>query len=197
MSASDCIKALAGSVKYWKDEAISWIGWANEHKPRKAADLKPETEREQTQETKKLHKVESIAGRFPHQGCVYPNVHIMWFIERDKPPIQYREAILNYEAARDGTKLIEETAIDQLFTETEARVFTAYLLAVHCVVASTEEVILPVAKSILPVNGPTLGSGPDYYSIHKEPKYNLNFKVSGLYWLAGKPIEGNEDDMPF
>ncbi len=123
----------------------------------------------EAKETKRLYKVESIAGKLTHDGHVYSNVSIIWFVQRSVPPAPRHKDILDYE-------IPHEEVLWEPFTQTQARVFAAYLLAVHGDAAAIKEI--ERNEDLIPV-----GSVSDVYMIHKEPEYMLNFNVSGYYWV--------------
>jgi len=147
---------------------------------------KPENEKA---EGKKLYRVISTAPRFPHRGCVYKDVWINWFVNRnevDESPVPYKDAIVDYDPTTD--KGYTEEYVKELFTEVEAKVFSAYLLAVHGpdVTTTLKEITLPMdCKKKGPVGAMAVGGSNDFHMLSEESGYNLKFKVWGYYDVRG------------
>jgi len=145
------------------------------------------TECAKTIETKKLYMIRTTAKAFPHRGRVYRGVNITWFVNRrqdEEPPVPYSEAIADYDqlSAEDGGRDYVHGHVDELFTEAEAKVFQAYLSAVHGEGATLKEVILPMnCTGQLPTGAFPVGGGTDFYLISEEPEYNLRFQVLGFF----------------
>lgn len=91
-----------------------------------------------------LYQVRTIFETlYDHEG-----VPVTWYVmDRDQPVIPYWTAIKNY--ISDGSFKLQEDAIDELFTEAEAKDLERYLNeAYKTAVTTIAEVELPITKEM-------------------------------------------------
>jgi hypothetical protein len=115
-------------------------------------------------------------------------VRFVWFHSGDKARRRpYAKLIENYNPETDELHSYAENAVEELFTEEEAKQLKAYLDLFHDEEGKTtiNEVQLPVEHNLVGVGAIPIGGGHDWYMLHKEPKYSLPFEVTGFFSLVG------------
>ena len=139
----------------------------------------------------KLYKVLTLVRKY--HGC--KNVRFTWFrCDHGSPKRPYAELIENYDPAADQVYYSED-AIEQLFTEEEARQLKGYLDREHGHegVTTIEEEQLPIPENVMGVGAMAVGGGDDFYELTKEPEYSLPFKVWGYFNLVGCELLDGSD----
>jgi hypothetical protein len=133
----------------------------------------------------KLYRVTTIVKEY--DGC--KNVAFAWFksdsrdIGRRRP---YADLIADYDPSMRTIGYAEE-AIEELFTEDEAKQLVAYLdREKHGDQETTiEEQVLPIPNNFCGCSPNGVGGGDDYYMLDQRPDYSLPFKVWGYFDLVG------------
>ena len=125
----------------------------------------------------KLYRVSTLVTEY--HG--YDNVCFNWF--RSEPPQSvrpYGELIKGYAS---GDKY-PERAIDEFFTEGEAKGLAAYLRGAHPAdLTQIAAVSLPIPHELMGFGAQAVGGDTGFYILEKEPGYALPFPVSGYYDL--------------
>ncbi len=133
----------------------------------------------------KLYRVTTIVKEY--DGC--KNVRFDWFkdnfrdIYRRRP---YADLIADYDPSMRTIGYAEE-AIEELFTEDEAKQLVAYLDREHGDQETTiiEEQKLPIPNNCCGYSPNGVGGGDDFYTLDQRPDYSLPFKVWGYFDLVG------------
>jgi hypothetical protein len=117
-------------------------------------------------------------------------VTIHWFVNKRERPlfgpggslgIEYRDVITDY----DPNDMLPEGAVEELFTEAEAKAFCEFLNA-HRDYTNTEikpYSKFPISNSMMGLGATPMGGGIDNLMTGDAPDYNLPFKVYGYYDL--------------
>ena len=127
----------------------------------------------------KVYQVTSVVKKY--KNC--KDVPFSWFmIDRKKPLIPYEKGIINYL----GKNSYSESAIDELFTNREAKRLVAYLEKEHkddTLKINIDEQKLPIANNLIGYGGNAVGGMDGFYMLDKEKNYNLPFKAWGYFDL--------------
>ncbi|MBA7591882.1 hypothetical protein ES708_34053 [subsurface metagenome] len=127
----------------------------------------------------KVYQVTSVVKKYKN----YKEVTFSWFfIDRKKPLVPYKKGIMNYVEG----DLYPEGAIDELFTNREAKRLVAYLEKEHkddTLKINIDEQKLPIANNLMGYGGIAVGGMTDFYMLDKEKDYNLPFKAWGYFDL--------------
>jgi hypothetical protein len=116
-------------------------------------------------------------------GCRDVTFH--WFKEEPTPGARpYGQLIADYVPG----DAYAEGAIDEYFTEDEAKQLAAYLAGEvdgDEDKTTTKEISLPIPNNMAGYGAMAVGDGDDFYMLSKSPDYPLPFSVSDYYNLEG------------
>jgi hypothetical protein len=123
----------------------------------------------------------------------YKNVYISWFVaERARPlfgddgslGIPYARVITGYDATDEG-RLYCQGAVEEFFTEDEARAFVEYVRTHHDDTSATvEAAALPIKHNIMGNGAIAVGGNTGFFDIAESPDYDLLFEVRGFFSLT-------------
>lgn len=123
----------------------------------------------------------------------YKGVPVHWFVQyREKPAYSYEEMINGYQGLLNASKTdsvasaaldIARSAVDELFTEEEAKSLRKYLLDTHGIKSEMVSVPLPMPPTMMPAEALPVGDDSGLYLLCDEPAYVLPFDVWGYYDL--------------
>jgi hypothetical protein len=119
----------------------------------------------------------------------YKNVQISWFVEK-RPrrlfgldgtlKVHYQWVIEDYDPA-DTYQYYSAMAVEEYFTEDEAKAFTDWL-GIHFDFATTvEPAKLPIGNNEAGIGSIAVGGGDDFFVVKRHPAYDLPFEVWGYY----------------
>jgi hypothetical protein len=124
----------------------------------------------------------------------YKNVDIHWFVaERARLlfgadgtlGIPYARVITGYDAT-DEYRFYCEMAVEEFFTNNEARAFVEYVRSHHDDASATiGPAALPVESNRMGHGAIAVGGATDFLKISDSPDYDLPFEVWGFVSLAG------------
>ena len=133
----------------------------------------------QTMEQKidvKLYRPVSEGCTISEPSTVYENIAIKWLMyDREKPVIPYEIGIEEY----DGELPHVRRALDELFTEDEAKALSEYLSRTKGISCQMQEEELPLhPRAMGYIDGYDINCGITFlYELYEEPGYDLPFKV--------------------
>jgi hypothetical protein len=125
-----------------------------------------------------------------HRG--YKNVRFQWFVHKREKPlfgkdgllgIEYRDVIEDYDTT--SMRYYAEDAVEELFTEDEAKAFVEFVKTLGDETATVESVKLPMPNNMMGVGAIPIGGEDQCLMFSKAPDYDLPFKVGGYYSLRG------------
>jgi hypothetical protein len=133
-------------------------------------------------ELPKLYHVHSTVNNFRYQGILYDNLKINWFVVgRDKPPVPFDRAIINYAELNPEVRINPESYIMERFTLIEADLLKGYLASAQKIDAVVDELTLPVSDTLKGYRSGLTAPGTDFIPLFKKQNYNLSFKVEGIF----------------
>ena len=117
-------------------------------------------------------------------GC--RDVTMRWFVvDRPTPVVPYSEVVADYAALDDDYKLyVVHDAVDELFTDSEARALVEYMAREHP--GDLHEITparLPLEGNIMGRGAIPVGGPQDFYMLSREDEWTLPFQVYGYYDL--------------
>lgn len=140
--------------------------------------------------TTKLYRVKSVYKKL--KG--FTNVPFYWFYGGRRTPARpYADLIANYGEDVEGDVLhrhreLSENAIDELFTEDEAKQLVAYLQHEEedgdQATITVEEEPLPISNNSIPIAYAPCNRETGIVKLAENAGYSLPFKVAGRFNLA-------------
>jgi hypothetical protein len=120
----------------------------------------------------------------------YKNVPISFFVHKRPQQlfgkdgslgVEYRDVITDYDPTCDDTVVYAELALEELFTEEEARPFIEWARTHRDdTTAKMEEAKLPLENNIMGIGAVPVGGGTDFLMISSVDDYDLPFEVWGF-----------------
>jgi hypothetical protein len=135
----------------------------------------------------KLYGAQTVVSKF--KG--HRNVSICWFVTKRASPVQrpYAELIEGYDATKKD--LYAEDAIDEMFSDAEARSFVDWLKSNRGATdedTKIVEVALPIPENRMGLGAIAVGGATDFLDMEEDVR--LGFRVSGYFDLrAHEPID--------
>lgn len=136
----------------------------------------------QGNELPKLYSVYSISNNFRYQDNYYDNLKIIWFVlGREIPQVPFEKVIIDYSKLSIVARLSPENHIKEKFTREEADLLKKFLTSMQRIEVVIEEKFLPIGKNESGYHDVPPPKGTDFFPLYKNQRYNLPFKVEGIF----------------
>lgn len=130
----------------------------------------------------KLYSVYSIVNNFRYMDNHYDNLKIIWFVVgRDTPQVPFEKVITEYSILSIAARVSPENHIKEKFTREEADLLKKFLTSMQRIEVIIEEKLLPIGKNESGYHDVPPPKGTDFFPLYKNQRYNLPFKVEGIF----------------
>jgi hypothetical protein len=141
--------------------------------------------------TKLYHVVTGVDEYHGHKDVCF-----QWFFAGTRPSgLPYAELIEDYDPDDENIHYAEG-AVDEMFTEDEAKQLKSYLDREHGGSRTTIiEAEIPIPNHLMGHGAIPVGGPQDFYQLHNEDRYDLPFEVMGYFDLRQhEPIDKSAPD---
>jgi len=130
----------------------------------------------------RLFQIMSIVNNFQFKGQQYDNVKINWYVvNRKTPVIAYDKVAVHYSRMSGNERLNIAQYIDEKFTLREGRLLEKYIENTSDIKTVFEEIRIPIVENVRSFSNMIGVMNTSKISLYKKNKYNLPFKVEGIF----------------